>query len=123
MLIKDKKMSLYSKAKFMMSSWTCRCTMNRTMKHGLGQPVFCQTHCYAFALLSTVVLIVCRCFGSVGKPQRGTKVSIVSGLCVPLYLFVGFGVDMSLLIFFALSTVFHIVTRIFAKFCPVATYE
>lgn len=54
-----------------------------TDEDNLGQPVFWQTPCYAFALLSTVVLIVCRGFRSVRKPQRGTKVSDVSWFCVP----------------------------------------
>ena len=33
-----------------------------TDEDNLGQPVFWQTPCYAFALLSTVVLIVSRGF-------------------------------------------------------------
>lgn len=54
-------------------------------------PVFWQTPCYMQADLSNeMVLIEARGLGSVCKPQRGTKVSVVSGFCVPLYLFVGF---------------------------------
>lgn len=48
------------------------------------QPVFWQTPCNVQADLSNgMVLIVSRGFGSVCKPQRGTKVSVVSGFCVP----------------------------------------
>lgn len=47
-------------------------------------PVFWQTPCYMQVDLSNeMVLIVSRGFGSVCKPQRGSKVSIVSGFCVP----------------------------------------
>ena len=44
-----------------------------TAEDNLGQPVFWQTPCYAFALLSTVVLIVGRGFGSVCKQHSFTK--------------------------------------------------
>lgn len=48
------------------------------------QPVFWQTPCNVLADLSNeMVLIAWMGFGSVCKPQRGTKVSNVYGFCVP----------------------------------------
>jgi hypothetical protein len=58
MLSKDKKMMIYSTAKFLMSSWICRCTKNRKMKHGFLQPAFWQYPC------CTHTLLVCRTVSS-----------------------------------------------------------
>src|SRR6266536_3905053 len=52
MLSKDKKMMIYSTAKFIMSSWICSRTELQKLKHGFRQPAFWQYHVSSRAFLS-----------------------------------------------------------------------